>query len=90
MTLVAVRVPGYAVTFVTDCEVVVPSQFIAVGGYVTRPDTPQRGPQYSFDVWYIENTDIEWVFTGDDRMTVTSDLTLVARWSIITPPNVFG
>lgn len=80
----------YTVSFYTDYELTLPDQIIDEGGYITRPDTPQRGPQYSFDGWYIENTDIEWDFTGDDKMAVTYDLTLVARWSIMTPPDVFN
>ncbi len=45
---------------------------------------------YRFDGWYIEDTDTEWIFAGEGEMSVTGDVTLVARWSIMTPPEIFG
>ena len=89
VTLTPKYVRQYTVTFDTDCSLVVPSQLVDENGYIPRPDTPQRGTQYSFDGWYIENTDIEWVFVGEERMAVTYDVVLVARWSIMTPPDIF-
>lgn len=89
VVLVPKWVRQYTVTFNTDCEIEIDSQVIDENGFVTRPNTPQRGQQFSFDGWYIENTEIAWVFVGDERMAVTEDVTLVARWSIMTPPDVF-
>ena len=60
-----------------------------MGGFVTRPDTPQRETQYSFDGWYIKGTETEWVFKGEEVMTVNGDIILEARWSIMTPPGIF-
>ena len=87
--LVPKWVRQYTVTFNTGCDIVIPTQLVDENGYVTRPDTPQRGTQYSFDGWYIENTEIEWVFKGEEAMIVDFDVVLEARWSIMTPPDIF-
>jgi hypothetical protein len=93
ITFVPKWVRQYTVTFNTDCDIVIESQTVDEGGYLKRPNTPQRGSQYSFDGWYIENTETEWVFVDKEdaeKMRVLEDITLIARWSIMTPPDIFA
>ena len=89
MILTPKYIRQYTVTFNTGCGVEIPSQTVDENGYLSRPDTPQRGTQYSFDGWFIEDTEIEWIFVGEERMPVTEDITITARWSIMTPPDIF-
>ena len=77
----------YTVTFDSDGGTPVPSQEIASGGKVTRPDDPSK-EGYTFEGWYYDNE--IWSFIG---YVVTEDITLTARWKQVktedgnTPEN---
>lgn len=57
------------------------------GSIIESVPTPYRGNTYSFEGWYIKGSDIRWI---PGITPVTSDITVVARWSIMTPPDVWG
>ena len=57
------------------------------GSVIESVETPYRGNTYSFEGWYIKGSDIRWI---PGTTPVTSDLTLEAHWSIMTPPDVWG
>ena len=91
ITLTARWVRQYAVVFDTDCDdVEVPTQYVDEGGYVSRPATPDRGPLYSFDGWYLKDTDTEWKFIAEEKYAIHGDIVLVAGWSIMTPSDSFN
>jgi len=65
----------YTVKFVTGTDTLVPSQEVAKGEKIKKPADPKRD-EFVFDGWYIE--DEKWSFNG---YVVTSDMTLVAKWT---------
>jgi len=73
--------PIYTVTFNSQGGSAVASQTVAHGGKVTRPRAPRR-TGYTFGGWYKESGCANaWNFDTD---TVTSDVTLYAKWTINT------
>ncbi|KAK3605000.1 hypothetical protein CHS0354_000665 [Potamilus streckersoni] len=71
----------YTVTFVTGVEgLTVPTQNIANGGKVTKPD-PTR-PGYTFAGWYKE-AQFTNLFDFNEE-TITASITLYAKWTINT------
>ncbi len=70
----------YSVYFNTGTSVSVDTQEVIRGGKVEKPTDPTR-PGYTFRGWYVD--DEKWSFSGS---SVTEDITLVARWEIITYP----
>ncbi len=87
MTLVAVWVDKY-VTVTFETKGVTPPDPITVeyGSVIESVTTPVRGETYSFEGWYVKNSDIRWL---PGETPVTGDLTLEARWSIMTPPDIW-
>jgi uncharacterized repeat protein (TIGR02543 family) len=70
-------VPTYTVTFDSQGGSAVASQTVAHGGKVTEPTAPTR-TSYTFGGWYKESGCTNaWDFDTD---TVTSDVTLYAKW----------
>ena len=76
----------YTVTFDlqdTSITTTIPDQTVTHGATVTKPTAPQK-VGYTFGGWYKEPTcATEFKFTGEtDADTVTSNITLYAKWSI--------
>ncbi len=68
----------YTVSFNSDGGTEVGEQTIALDSYVTKPNNPTRAG-HTFKGWYSGNT--AWDF---EKMPVTKDITLTARWERIT------
>jgi len=81
-TISATFVPNtYTVTFNSQGGSSVSSQVVSYGGKVTQPSDPIR-TGYTFGGWYKESGCINaWNFSTD---TVTSNITLYAKWIINT------
>ncbi|MGD9910258.1 MAG: beta strand repeat-containing protein [Candidatus Izemoplasmatales bacterium] len=75
---------SHTVSFDTDGGNIISSQTVFEGGLVTKPTDPEKAG-YVFNGFYNGNT--EWNFSID---IVTSDLTLVAKWILVssTPTNI--
>ncbi len=73
-------IPVYTVVFDSRDGSAVPGQNVLLDGLVTRPANPTK-TGYVFMGWYkdADCTD-DWIFETD---TVTSDITLYARWAIL-------
>jgi len=77
----------YTVTFNSQEGSTVASQTVEHGGLVTKPTDPTR-EGYAFGGWYKESgCENAWVFNTD---TVTSDVTLYAKWTINTYTVTFN
>jgi hypothetical protein len=75
---------SFAVTFNSNGGTIIPDQVIVSGGLVTRPTITK--PNAFLDGWYKEAAfTTKWNFTSD---TVTSALTLYAKWMDTTPTTV--
>lgn len=72
------RAAEYTVRFETGSGTSVSDQVIAHGGKVAMPAVPER-EGYIFAGWYLDGA--AWNF---DEMTVSGDMTLVARWTVKT------
>jgi len=68
----------YTVTFDTDGGSVIEAQKVLKGGYVVKPNDPEKAG-YSFEGWSAPVIG-DWVF---DKLAVNSDMTLKAKWKII-------
>jgi uncharacterized repeat protein (TIGR02543 family) len=80
--------PGsFTVSFDSRGGSPVASQTVAKSGAVTRPSPDPARDGYTFAGWFTgEAADADdWSFTGD---TVTSDITLYARWKPVPPDKV--
>ncbi len=71
----------YTVTFNSEGGSSVPSQTVPYGGKVTKPADPTK-TGYTFAGWYKDEAyTTQWDFDND---VVTQDITLYAKWTIIT------
>jgi len=70
----------YNITFASQGGSSVSPQIIAQGGYVTQPTSPNY-TGYSFGGWY---TDINYTTLFNFTNTISSDLTLYAKWNMIS------
>ena len=86
ITLTAKWVKQYTVIFDTDCHLGTFTLVVDKGGLIPTFDTPEKGDTWSFEGWFIKDTDIEWNLKSD---VVTRDILLVAHWSIMTPPDIW-
>lgn len=86
ITLTAKWVRQYTVTFDTDCELGTFTQIVDEGSRANKISTPVRGDTWSFEGWFIKDSDTEWILS---ESVVTYDVELVARWSIMTPPDIW-
>lgn len=76
---------NYTVTFNSQGGSAVSSQTVASGSLLTEPAAPTNS-FYTFNGWYKESTYVnKWNFSSD---TVTSSITLYAKWSLPAPTNV--
>lgn len=88
ITVVADWVDKYVtVTFETKGATPTDPITVEYGSVITDVPTPYRGSTYSFEGWYIKDSDIRWI---PGYTPVTENLTVEARWSIMTPPDVWG
>ena len=73
----------YIVNFeASPSATVIASQQIIHGGAIAKPNDPQSGDGRAFGGWYTENTCVnQWDF---DSGTVTTSMTLYARWMVQT------
>ena len=69
----------YTVTFDTAGAGAIPSQTVAAGGLVTRPENPTKSG-YTFSGWFLGSN--VWSFSTD---TVNSNITLKAKWTENAP-----
>lgn len=65
----------FTVNFVTNCDTQIQKQFVKEGGFVTKPDNPDK-TGYTFLYWEVDGN--EWNFESD---LVYKNLTFVAKWS---------
>ena len=86
ITLVAKWVLQYTVTFNTDCHLGIFTMEVDAGGLIPPFEAPEKGSTWSFEGWFIKDTETEWDLRVD---VVTQDIILVARWSIMTPPDIW-
>ena len=79
--------PTYTVTFNSQGGSAVSSQTVNHGGLVSKPTDPTKAG-YTFGGWYKESgCTTAWVFASD---TVTSAVTLYAKWTIKTYTVTFN
>lgn len=77
----------FAVTFQTNGGTPVETQYVNEGEKVTKPDDPTRYG-YEFAGWFSdEGLSEKWDF---EAHTVTSDLTLYAKWTLVTSNKPAG
>ncbi len=75
------KINQYTVTFNSEGGSSVPSQTVPYGGKVTKPADPTK-TGYTFAGWYKDEAyTTQWDFDND---VVTQDITLYAKWTIIT------
>ena len=84
----SIEVPegSYKVTFETDGGSAVPEQVVEEGKSVTKPEDPTKAG-YKFIGWYLDPDSSN---SYDFTTSVTSDITLYAKWEAIeTPVKIF-
>jgi hypothetical protein len=87
MTLVAKWVSKHVtVTFESKGTGIPEPMTVEYGSVIDSVPTPIRGTTYSFEGWYVKGSDIRWI---PGETPVTSDITLEAKWSIMTPPDIW-
>ena len=70
---------GCVVSFNSNGGSLIDSQNVEKGDNIKKPSNPER-TGYAFEGWFTESN-TEWVFVG---YVVSKDMTLYAKWSIIT------
>ena len=70
----------YTVTFVTNGGTEIPSQTVNEGDKVSKPTDPTR-EYYTFEGWY---SDSDLTQEYDFNTPVTSDISIYAKWEIVT------
>lgn len=84
VTVKALPIPTFTVTFDVDGGSAVSNQTVNAGAKVTEPIVPTKD-NHSFMGWFTDsNLTMPWVFTTD---VVTSNITLYAKWEVI--PEVY-
>lgn len=68
----------YQVSFVSNIDIVVPSQYVRDGDVVARPAVEEED-EYMTVVWYCDS---EYTMPYDFTKTVTSDMTLYGKWEL--------
>ena len=87
ITVVAALVNKFVtVTFVT-VEATPPDPItVEYGTAAGAVEAPVRGNTHYFEGWYIKGTDIKW---NPETVPVTENITLEAKWTIMTPPDLW-
>ncbi len=91
ITLTAYWKKACVITFVPNFDGAEPMPSITVGEgeFLEMPEEPERESKWRLYGWYVGNTQngVKWDFKNTP---VTSDMTLVAKWLLTTPPHIFG